>query len=109
MTIEKYLWENRDKENPFGPFEADVHRIDVIAGRMNAGSFASRDYATPDIGRIHRYKREMNAALSGGQSLRWNLSDDAFQGMKGLEAETRFERSGDDVFENFEIWLNKDT
>lgn len=109
MTIEKYLWENRDKENPSGPFQADVHRNDVIAGRMNAGSFASRDYAVPDISRIHKHKREMKTALSENRSLRWNIPNDAFQGLKSLEARTRFERNGDDIFEDFETWLNKET
>ncbi|MBO9452103.1 hypothetical protein J7426_17640 [Tropicibacter sp. R16_0] len=108
MAIEKYLWENADEKNPFGPFEADVHRNDAIVGRMNDGSFASRDYAPPDTDRIFRYRREMKAALSEGHPLRWIVPNDAFRGMKGLEAKPRFEVSGDNVLESFETWLNRD-
>ncbi|WP_299847649.1 hypothetical protein [uncultured Roseovarius sp.] len=107
MSIEEYLWENDAKKNPLGIFEADVHRNDAILKRMNTVSFASRDYAPSEPERVLAYETKMHAALSEGKKLRWHIPDDAFIGLKGLEAETHFERNGDDILEAFEIWLAK--
>lgn len=107
MVIEDYLWRHETKENPLGIFKDDVHRNDTILERMDAMNFVSRDYAPDAPERILAYKKEMHVALSEGKKLRWHIPDDAFTGLKGLEAKTRFEKSGDDVLEAFEIWLAK--
>jgi len=107
MIVEDYLRKNEGAENPFGHFSNNVERNDAILARMKAGDFASRNYAPADPQRINKYKNEVEAALSEGKSIRWNIPDDAYSGLKGLEAKTRYEKFGDDVFEDFETWLAK--
>lgn len=107
LSIEEYLWQIAAKDKSLGIFEADVRRNDAILKRMNAESFESRDYAPAKPELVLAYKKEMYAALSEGKELRWHIPENAFTGLKGLDAKSRFERVGDDILEAFEVWLAK--
>ncbi|CAD0185261.1 hypothetical protein RUESEDTHA_02147 [Ruegeria sp. THAF57] len=105
MSIEKYLRDNADKDKPFGIFKDDVERNDIILARMKACDFFTRDFAPNDPKRIREYKVEMKDALSEGKSLRWQVPDDAFKGLRGFDAKSKYEQSFDDVLINFDLWL----
>jgi len=105
MDIEKYLRENADGERPFGSFKDDVERNDVILSRMNARDFKTRNFAPKNPKRIREYKMEIKGALNEGHSLRCQIPEDAFVGLKGFDAKSKYEKSGDDVLIDFELWL----
>lgn len=83
-----------------------AQRQNIIADRFRTGGYASRDYSPQDPERIKRCRRDIRTALAGGEALRWDIPDDAFRGLKGLDAKSRYEKSGDDVFLDFETWLD---
>ncbi|UWR01509.1 hypothetical protein K3740_10485 [Ruegeria conchae] len=103
--IEKYLRENADEDRPFGFYKDDVERNDAILVRMNARDFKTRNFAPKNTKRIREYKLEIQGALDEGYSLRWQIPDDAFAGLRGFDAKSKYEKSGDDVFIDFELWL----
>ncbi|MCG7521276.1 hypothetical protein [Ruegeria sp. Ofav3-42] len=105
MGIEKYLRENADEDRPFGFYKEDVERNDAVLARMNTRDFKTRNFAPSDPERIREYRTELKAALRAGHSLRWQIPDDAFVGLKGFDAKSKYEKSGDNVLFDFELWL----
>ncbi len=107
MQIEDYLVENAEDESASELFQDAINRNDAIVARMMARDFRSRDFVPEEAGRINEYKAAMKAARAAGKTLRWTIPSDAFKGLKGLEAKSRVEKSGDTVCEGFAIWLAK--
>lgn len=102
MEIESYLRDQPDGSS--GIFAEEVRRNDAILARMQANAFKTREFAPSNPKGPRTYRSAMAKQIKAGASLRWQIPKTAFDKLKGRDAQSRLEKTGDQVRLAFEVW-----